>query len=130
VAVRVLFGNAADRLGKELVARAAFAYFGAVVCSLAFLVPGYLELFGFAFGIGHGLLYPALVALAAERSDPARRGTMLALFNGAFNFGGGLSLLGGGFVARAVNYPTLFILVGSWMLMSLPLLPRGRSRNS
>jgi MFS family permease len=127
VAARILFGNAADRLGREFVARWSFAYFGAVVCSIAFLVPGFLELFGFAFGIAHGLLYPSLVALAAERSDPARRGAMLTLFNGAFNFGGGLTLLGGGLVARSTSYPALFVLVGAWMLASLPLLPRAQA---
>jgi MFS family permease len=126
VAARILFGDAADRLGRELVARCSFAFYGVVVCATAFLVPGYLELFGFAFGIGHGLLYPSLVALAAERSDPARRGTMLTWFNGAFNLGGGLTLLGGGFVARATSYATLFGLVGAWMLVSLVALPRTR----
>jgi MFS family permease len=126
VAVRVLFGNTADRLGRELVARWSFAYYGVVVCSIALLVPGYLELFGFAFGIAHGLLYPSLVTLAAERSDPARRGAMLTLFNGAFNFGGGLTLLGGGLVARITSYPALFLMVGAWMLLSVPLLPRRR----
>jgi MFS family permease len=130
VAVRVLFGNAADRLGRERVARWSFAYYGLVVCSIALLVPGYLELFGFAFGIAHGLLYPSLVALAAERSDPARRGAMLTLFNGAFNFGGGLTLLGGGLVARVTSYPALFAMVGAWMLVSVPLLPRSRSSES
>jgi MFS family permease len=130
VAVRVLLGNAADRLGRERVARWSFAYYGAVVCSISLLVPGYLELFGFAFGIAHGLLYPSLVALAAERSDPARRGAMLTLFNGAFNFGGGLTLLGGGLVARVTSYPALFLMVGAWMLLSVPLLPNRTAKQS
>jgi MFS family permease len=128
VAVRLLFGNAADRLGRALVARYSFAFYAVVVCSMALLVPGYLELFGFAFGIAHGLLYPSLVALAAERSDPARRGAMLTLLNGAFYFGGGLILLGGGLVANATSYPALFLLVGVWMLVSVVSLPRSLAR--
>ena len=128
VAVRLLFGNAADRLGRALVARYSFAFYAVVVCSIAFLVPGYLELFGFAFGIAHGLLYPSLVALAAERSDPARRGAMLTLLNGAFYFGGGLILLGGGLLAKATSYPTLFLLVGVWMAISVVSLPRSLSK--
>ena len=124
IAVRIVFGDAADRLGREIVARYSFGFYGLVACSVAFLVPGYLELFGFAFGIAHGLLYPSLVTLAAERSDPARRGAMLTLFNGAFNFGGGLAMLGGGLFARATSYPALFLLVGAWTLASLPALPR------
>jgi MFS family permease len=123
IAVRVLFGKAADRLGRELVARGSFAFYGLVACAVAFLIPAYLELFGFAFGIAHGLLYPSLVTLAAERSDPARRGAMLTLFNGAFNLGGGLAMLGGGVFARATSYPALFLLVGLWTLASLPALP-------
>jgi MFS family permease len=128
VAVRLLFGNAADRFGRALVARYSFAFYGLVVCSVAFLVPGYLELFGFAFGIAHGLLYPSLVTLAAERSDPARRGAMLTLLNGAFYFGGGLILLGGGLVANATSYPALFLLVGLWMLVSVQSLPRSLAK--
>jgi MFS family permease len=129
MAVRLLFGNAADRLGREVVARYSFAFYGVVCCSIAYLVPGFLELFGFAFGIGHGLLYPSLVTLAAERSDPARRGAMLTLFNGAFNFGAGLTLLGGGFVAHATSYPALFLFVGVWVLVSVPSLPKTLPRS-
>jgi MFS family permease len=127
IAVRILFGKGADRLGRELVARGSFAFYGLVACAVAFLVPAYLELYGFAFGIGHGLLYPSLVALAAERSDPARRGAMLTLFSGAFNLGGGLAMLGGGLFARATSYPALFLLVGIWTLASLPAIP-GKQR--
>jgi predicted MFS family arabinose efflux permease len=128
IAVRVVFGKAADRLGRELVARGSFAFYGLVACAVAFLVPAYLELFGFAFGIAHGLLYPSLVALAAERSDPARRGAMLTLFSGAFNLGGGLAMLGGGLFARATSYPALFLLVGIWTLASLPAIPAKQRR--
>lgn len=124
MAVRILFGNTADRIGRERVARGSFAFYGVVACSIAYLSPGFLELYGFAFGIAHGLLYPSLVALGAERADPARRGAVLTWLNAAFNFGGGLAMLGGGLFAKATSYELLFLLVGAWMLLSLPALPK------
>ncbi|MFZ5895770.1 MAG: MFS transporter [Myxococcota bacterium] len=117
--VRVGLGNLADRGDRRRVAQSALFAYGSVALLTTLLEPRWLLLFGLGFGVAHGFLYPSLAALAAEGSNPARRGRTLANFNAAFNSGAGLALLGGGWVARAAGYPALFALVGVVTLTSV-----------
>jgi len=110
--VRIGLGGLADRIGRWRVARATLFFYGLVTIATALVRPGLLELFGFAFGIAHGLLYPALAAIVAERSHPARRGRALTGLNAAFNGGCGASLLLSGFVADWTGYAVVFVGVG------------------
>lgn len=120
--VRLAFGNAADRIGRRRVARATLALYGLVTCAAAFIRPGLLEIIGFGFGVAHGLLYPSLAALVAERSDPARHGRALTHFNAAFNAGCGGSVLCAGMAAQRTGYAPVFVTVGIFALLSVPLL--------
>lgn len=110
--VRIGLGSFTDRVGRLRVARASLVFYGAVTVATSLIRPGLLELFGFGFGIAHGLLYPALAALVAERSHPSRRGRALTSLNAAFNAGCGLSLLGSGFLAENTGYGAVFVAVG------------------
>lgn len=110
--VRVGLGGFTDRVGRRRVARAALVLYGLVTMVTSLVRPGLLGVFGFGFGIAHGLLYPALAALVAERSLPSRRGRALTGFNAAFNAGCGLSLLGSGVLAESVGYGPVFVGVG------------------
>ncbi len=120
--VRIAFGQAADRLGRELVARVSLGLYGVVVMLTAWLQPSLLLLFGLGFGIAHGFVYPALAALAAESSSAERRGRALSAFNGAFNGGAGLAILGCGWLAHALGYPAVFLLVGLVSVLSAALI--------
>ena len=75
-----------------------------------------------SIGAAHGLLYPSLAAIVAERSAVARRGRALTAFNAAFNTGCGLSLLSSGSIAARWGYPSVFLLVGVVTLASVTLL--------
>ncbi|MGC4089129.1 MAG: MFS transporter [Polyangiaceae bacterium] len=120
--VRVGLGSLSDRAGRRRVAQWALAAYGSMALVTALLEPRLLFVLGVGFGVAHGFVYPALAALAAEGAHPARRGRTLANFNAAFNCGAGVALLGGGWVARAAGYPTLFALVGLCTLLSVSSL--------
>lgn len=110
--VRLTLGGLSDRLGRVRVAQGSLFAYGTVALLTSLLQPALLLPLGLAFGAAHGFLYPALAALAADGANPERRGRTLANFNAAFNFGAGLALVAGGWVARAAGYPALFSLVG------------------
>ena len=111
--VRLALGGTADRIGRRRVAFGSLVGYGLVAIATANLHPGWLELFGLGFGVTHGFLYPALAALVAEHSSPARRGRDLTAFIAAFYLGSALALFGGGWLARAAGYPLLFALMGA-----------------
>jgi MFS family permease len=120
--VRVGFGGSVDRMGRRRVAQFSLATYGIVLLLTADLRPSLLGLFGFGFGIAHGFTYPALAALVAEGSSPARRGRAIAAFNAAFNAGAGIAMLGCGWLARVEGYRFVFALVGVITLVSVTAL--------
>jgi MFS family permease len=120
--VRVGFGGSVDRMGRRRVAQFSLATYGIVLLLTADLRPSLLGLFGFGFGIAHGFTYPALAALVAEGSSPARRGCAIAAFNAAFNAGAGIAMLGCGWLARVEGYRFVFALVGVITLVSVTAL--------
>jgi MFS family permease len=111
--VRVAAGNLADRIGRQRVATLALAAYSVAVFSTAWLRPGLLELCGAGLGLSQGLFYPALNALALERVAREHQGRVMAFFNGAFNGGFALSVLGAGVIATHASYPAVFVVVGS-----------------
>lgn len=117
--VRIALGGLPDRLGRVRVAQWSLFSYGTVAVLTSLLQPSLLLPLGLLFGSSHGFLYPTLAALAADGASPERRGRTLANFNAAFNFGAGLALVTGGWVARAAGYPTLFSLVGVLTLASV-----------
>jgi predicted MFS family arabinose efflux permease len=127
VIVRGPFGSVADRAGRLQVTR--FALVAYAVASFATMKLDSLGLVatGAAFGVAHGLFYPALNAAALERASMDVRAKVTGLFNGAFNVGFSLGSLGLGYVALGVGYPPVFALAGACSLAALALLPRRRA---
>ncbi|MFI5317386.1 MAG: MFS transporter [Myxococcota bacterium] len=122
--VRGPFGSLADRAGRVRVTRFALA-----VYAFASLVTMKLDAVGLlasgaAFGVAHGLFYPALNAFALEGAPAGVRGKVTGLFNGAFNVGFSLGSVGLGYLAVAFGYPPLYALAGVCSLAALALLPR------
>jgi MFS family permease len=120
--VRLLFGRAADRIGRQRVAKLSVAAYGFVALATCLMQPALLEVLGLGFGVAHGFAYPALAAIVAEGSSPERRGRALTDFNAAFNGGAGVSVLGAGSLVHAAGYPAVFLLIGCVALFSWPLL--------
>jgi MFS family permease len=122
LAVRLLFGNLADRFGRARVSGAALALYSLVVATTAGLGHGWLGVLGLGFGLAHGMFYPALNALALEGVPREERGTVGAHFNAAFNGGVFIVTFCFGQIAQAYGYRVVFLLVaclsvtGSFML--------------
>lgn len=137
-AVRLLLSNLADRLGRRRVSAVTLFAYALVVALTLGLVPEAMLWAGLGQGICHGLLYPALNALALERTTLRTRGIVATLFGGAFNLGYAVSVLLLGVIADSMGYAVVFFgtafvtMTGSLALLAAPrtpmLLPeRGRS---
>jgi MFS family permease len=124
LAVRLLFGTMADRLGRARVGGAALALYSLVVASTAGLGHGWLGALGLAFGLAHGAFYPSLNALALEGVSRGQRGSVGAYFNAAFNAGVLIVTFCFGQIAQQYGYRIVFLLVaclsvsGSFVLWS------------
>jgi MFS family permease len=124
LAVRLLFGNLADRVGRARVGGIALALYSAVVASTAGLGHGWLAALGLGFGLAHGAFYPSLNALALEGVSRERRGTVGAHFNAAFNGGVLIVTFCFGQIAQLYGYRVVFLVVaclsasGSFVLWS------------
>jgi MFS family permease len=120
--VRVFLGHVADKLGRRFVTLSSMAAYVVVIAGMSQLRPWSLLLFGALLGCCHGLLYPALTALAVEHISDRDRGKVISFFNGMFNAGVGLSGLVFGFVANKYGYPILFLAASLLIFVTLPWL--------
>jgi MFS family permease len=125
LAVRFLLSDTVDRVGPQRAAVTALLLYTVVVFSMRFLGRGPLGLgtMGAAFGVAHGFLFPAIMALSVAGLPVAERGRMLALTNGAF-IGGTALVLPLGFVAAHTGYPAVFALGAACALAGAGLLHR------
>lgn len=127
VFVRIVFGQTADRFGRQRVSAIALMVLAASVGSMAGLREGWLMPIGAVFGLAHGVLYPAFNALAVEGIAETERGKMMSLYHGGFNAGQALMVPIFGVMADTVGYQSVFLTmgtfafaVGAW-LMSAPM---------
>jgi MFS family permease len=122
--IRVGLGTLADTWGRRRVAFAALVLYGLVAFMTAYLRPNLLFFAGAGLGLSHGLLYPAINAIAAEGVPHARRGAVMSYFYGCFAAGFAFWVLGLGVFARAHGYPIVFTLTGLLVWLSIPFLPK------
>ena len=78
--------------------------YGLVACMSAALRPSLLFALGAGLGLAHGLLYPALNAIAAEGVPRARRGAVMSYFSAAFYGGFAIWVYALGWLAKATGY--------------------------
>ncbi len=122
VGVRFVAGKRADRLGENQIIP-----WGVILAAsgllLVPLVHGdlLLLLVGFIFGIGHGLLFPALNAMAVRDEEYNIRGKVTGIFTGGIDTGifCGAMILGS--IGKAAGFTTLFICAGLVVLSGLGL---------
>ncbi len=124
--VRFGLGNLVDRVGPQRATVGALVLYALVTFSMRFL--GASVLFGLAplglaFGVAHGFLFPASMALSVADLPPAERGRMLALANGAF-IGGMAFVMPLGVIAARAGYPAVFTLAAAGTLGAAALLAR------
>jgi len=126
ILVRLLGGRLADRLGHRAIATVALAIYGAVVASTGLFGPHHLYALGICFGLAHGAVYPAIMALLLNNTPPHQRPRVLGIANGAMSVGMS-SVFGAGALIGRIGYPAMFGIAGGLVATSALLLRRRRS---
>lgn len=109
ITVRVVLGSLADRVGRRAIALASLVLYALVLLVTTRLQAHWLFGIGMGLGVAHGLLYPALNALLVEATPDAARGIVMTSYNGAFNLGFAVSVVGFGSIAEVAGFPTVFL---------------------
>lgn len=123
VGVRLFSGNLADRHGREAVARPGMAIAAAGLAVLAALPVPAAALLGVGlFGAGFALVFPALMALAADRVSDDERGEVLGSFTAFFDLGASSGAFAIGAVADRFGYAGAFATPSVLCLGGLALL--------
>jgi predicted MFS family arabinose efflux permease len=123
ILVRLVLGGLIDRVGPQRSCVGALVLYTIVVFSMRFLDVLGLPTLGAAFGVAHGFLFPAAMALGVAELPAAERGRMLTLANAGFIGGGAFVGPLGAFAAFA-GYPALYALCASGALAAAALLWR------
>ncbi len=122
IGVRFIAGRMVDRLGEKQVIPwgLILAASGLLLVPLVF---GNMLLLtvGLIFGTGHGLLFPALNAMAIRDEPYAVRGKITGIFTGGIDAGAFCGSLLLGVVGEFAGYPALFICAGLVVLTGLGL---------
>jgi MFS family permease len=121
---RVGLGSVPDRFGRRRVAVISLALYAAAEIGMSRLAPGTLALYGALLGLGHGFFYPAVNALAVERTRRSERGKVMTFLNGGFQVGYTLGVLSFGALAERTGYPTIFVLGGFVVAAAAVMLAR------
>lgn len=120
VGIRFIAGRLADRVGEQQIVP-----WGIVLAVAAMLlVPlvhgnSLLLIVGFLFGLGHGLLFPSLSAMAVRNEPYAVRGKVMGIFTGAIDSGAFIGAIILGFIGQAAGFTALFLTAGAVMLSGL-----------
>ncbi len=122
VGVRFVAGRLADRLGEKQIIPWGLVLAASGLLLMPF-VHGNLLLItvGFIFGIGHGLLFPSLNAMAVRNEPYAVRGKITGIFTGGIDAGAFCGSLILGIIGEFAGYSTLFICAGLVVLTGLGL---------
>lgn len=121
LASRFALARFADRTGHRPVALIGGVGYGLAVIAMGALGPAHLVAVGAAFGIAHGIVFPALMTLVLTGVPGGERPRLLGWANGAMNLGiVGLAPLGS--VAAAIGYPAVFVATGALTLTAAAAL--------
>ena len=119
--IRVLGGGLTDRLGLRRTATAGITLYGIVIAAIGLAGPAHLVWLGFGFGLAHGGLFPALMALLFEDVAPGERTWLAGLSNGVLNLGM-LSVSLFGALANHAGFEVVFVLAGALVAFSAVFL--------
>ena len=117
VGIRFISGRFADRVGENQI----IPWGLGIAASALLLVPlihGKVLLLttGFVFGVGHGLLFPSLNAMAIRDEPYAVRGKVTGIFTGGIDTGSFLGALILGVIGQYAGFTVLFICASLVML--------------
>ena len=127
LAMRILGHAWTERLGLRRTAVMATVLYGAAIVGIAGVGPRSLVALGLVFGLAHGALFPALMALLFHDTAPAARAKLAAFSNGVMNLGM-LTVLGFGQLANHFGLVAVFVSTG--LLVAASGLLRSRPSSS
>jgi MFS family permease len=122
LAARLGLGTFVDRWGRRRAALLALSLYAVSVLGAAAVRPAWLFVLGLGFGAAHGLLWPALNALAVERAPNGRSGSALTRLHATFGIGSMGAVWGVGWLVHAVGYSLSFVIVAALVAMSASTL--------
>ncbi|HXJ20382.1 MAG TPA: MFS transporter [Polyangia bacterium] len=116
-----------DRGGHGHAAATAGLVYGVAVAAMGGFGPPHLAAVAAAFGIAHGIVYPALMALLLTDVQATDRPRLLGWANGAMNLGV-VALAPLGVAIQWIGYPFTFFTLGvaTSLMAALLLTPAGR----
>ena len=125
VCVRIFAAESIDKLSsnKLVVYSGTSLALGALSISALILFPStkLLLLASLLNGLGHGFLFPGLSTYIVRQTNRAQRGSGLALFTGAFDFGILFGGLASGYISQEVGYAGAFMVSSLLMVIALPI---------
>jgi MFS family permease len=116
-----------DRGGHVHAATTAGLVYGVAVAAMGGLGPAHLAGVAAVFGVAHGVVYPALMALLLTSVQPTDRPRLLGWANGVMNLGV-VALAPLGASIERIGYPLTFFALGvaTSLMAALLLAPVGR----
>jgi MFS family permease len=111
LAMRTVGGAFSDRLGLARTAVAGIFVYGTFIAAIAAVGSRSLVGLGLGFGLAHGVLFPALMAMLFHDIPPSERARLAAVANGALNLGM-LTVLGFGQLANHAGLAAVFVVTG------------------
>ena len=125
VCVRIFAAESIDKLSSNtlvLYSGSSLAL-GALSISALILFPStkLLLMASLLNGLGHGFLFPGLSTYIVRQTNRAQRGSGLALFTGAFDFGILFGGLASGYISQEVGYAGSFLVSSLLMPAALPI---------
>jgi MFS family permease len=116
-----------DRGGHGQAAATCGLIYGVAVAAMGGFGPAHLGAVAALFGVAHGVVYPALMALLLTDVHPQDRPRLLGWANGAMNLGV-VALAPLGAAIHGIGYPLTFFLLGAGtsLMAALLLAPVGR----
>jgi MFS transporter, DHA1 family, multidrug resistance protein len=106
---QIPMGRLSDRIGRVQLVVGGFGIvaFAAMLYNFATTPTQFILLQALA-GVGSGCLWPPLMAMLTDNTDPAERGRVMGVFNTVFFLGLGFGPLLGGFIASAFGPIAVF----------------------
>lgn len=124
LAIRIMGEPLTTRLGLVRTATFGMIGYGVFIALLAGLGARSLAPLGVGFGLAHGVLFPALMALLFTDAAPDARANLAALANGVMSLGM-LSVLAFGQLADHLGLPAVFVVTGVLVAATSRLVPAG-----
>lgn len=106
---QIPMGRLSDRIHRVYLVVTGFAVIAIAATLYNFAtLPGEFFVLQALAGIGSGCLWPPLMAMLTDHTDPGERGRAMGMFNTVFFLGVGIGPLLGGFIAHAFGHHAVF----------------------